>query len=505
MSVLERLHPSLHDAEFTLDDVEFAPRRLVRTAYQDIDFTTQLTKNTQLKLPLMSSPMDTVTGAEMAILMARMGGIGVIHLNFPTIEDQMKEVEKVRRYQAGFVRNPVVVGRGSTLADIRELEAHYPFRSFPVTQDGTMDTPLIGLVTQKDTELYDRPEDGERKVRDLMTPKRKLITGRAEETTERDDIRAANTLIRDKKLDTLPIVDADGKLVAMVTRSDIKKNQQNPNATMDGNKQLKVYIAVDSLPEAAFPRIDAAVAAGVSGIVIDARNMYLSNLEQARYAKSLNPEMDVIVGNFGDALAVREAMELGGDVIDAVRDGVGTGGVCSTTENTGMGRPQGSNVRDIGYELATNWIPKLGFKGLISDGGSNNSRHITVNLGLGADAVMMGSWLGGLEESPSIARWEEGIGRYSKTVRGMGSAQVIMERYAGSDSRYGLYGIPPEERFAEGISKSVPYKGPGERHIKHLFDGVRTAFQGMDAANIAELREKIYFRPALTAPTKGLS
>ncbi len=504
MSVHERLHPGLQQAEFTLDHIIAVPQELVDVNISEIDLTTQLTRRTQLHLPLISSPMDTVTGSRMAILMARMGGIGVIHLNYPTIEDQIKEVERVRRHQAGFVLNPVVISPRMTVADLFALKAEHEFSSFPVTQDGTLATPMIGLVTSRDFQLYDKSGEAEIPVSQLMTPRDSLIVASAEETIDKDDLRAANRVIKEHNKDTLPIVNANGLVVALVTRSDIIRNQQDTLATKDHNKQLKVYAAVDSLPTKAIPRIEAAIAAGVSGIVIDSRGMYRSHQSQAAYAKSLNPEVDVIVGNVVSASAVRQAMDAAGPFIDGFRVGMGTGGICTTSDTIGLGRAVGSATRDIVHELDF-WKNKYGHIGVIADGGIILPWHIIASLGLGADAVMMGSGLAGLEESPSTEKWDENLQRYSKSVRGMGSPEVIMQRFAGSVSRYDLYGLPPDERFAEGVSKSIPYKGPGEKYLRHLFAGVRSGFQGINAADIPNLRHKIYFVPRLVAPTKGMS
>jgi IMP dehydrogenase len=503
-SILKRLHPSLQTTEFTLDSIIAAPQQLVNVQINQIDLTTHLTRRTTLQLPIISSPMDTVTGHKMAILMARLGGIGVIHQNYPTIEDQMKEVEKVRRYEAGFVKNPIVISLNATLADVRTLELQYGFSSFPVTKDGTLNTPLVGLITNKDTQLYDHPEDGKRLVRELMTPREKLIVGQASVTTKKDNIRAANKIIRERKLDTLPIVDKNDLVVALVTRSDMLKNQHDTLATKDANKQLKVYVAVDSLPQKAFLRVEAAVAAGASGIVIDSRGMYLSHLETAKFAKKLNPELDVIVGNVVDGAAVKEAMEQGGRYIDAFRMGMGTGDICITSEQLGLGRAAGSATRDVVAALAP-FRRRYGHVGVIVDGGIKIPWHIIASLGLGADAVMMGTELAGLDESPSVEQWDPEMQRQAKTVRGMGSQEVIMERFGGGGvSRYDLYDIVPEERFVEGISKKVPFKGSGERFVKRLFAGVKSGFQGLNSQNVEQLRQKIYFLPRVVATTKGL-
>lgn len=504
MSVRERLHPSLQDTEFSLDSIIAAPQELVDVQLSAIDLTTRLTKRTTLHLPIMSSPMDTVTGHRMAILMARLGGIGVIHLNYPSIDAQMREVEKVRRFEAGFVMEPVVVSQYATLADIRCLENQYPFRSFPVTEDGTLASKLAGLVTQKDTELYDKKGDLNKRVLDLMTPREQLVVARASETLDKGDVRAANALIRSHKLDTLPIVDGEDRVVALVTRSDMLKNQQDTAATKDGNKQLKVYVAVDSRAERAQPRIEAAVAAGAAGIVIDSRGMYLEHLDIAAFAKSLSQDLDVIVGNVVTASVVREALEKGGKFIDGFRVGMGTGEICITSERLGLGRGMGSALRDI-RDVVDLYSDRLGHIGVIADGGIKIPWHIASAVGLGADAVMMGTELAGLDESPTVERWDPESKRQAKTVRGMGSQEVILERSGAGESRYGLYGIPPEERFAEGISKLVPFKGGGERFINNLLAGVRSTYQGLNARNTNELREKIFFYPRIVAVTKGMS
>ncbi|MFH0937326.1 MAG: IMP dehydrogenase [Candidatus Daviesbacteria bacterium] len=479
-----KLHQSLLDSEFTLDDIVFPPLEIPNFEWKDVDLTTKLTKNLTLKSPLMSSPMDTVTGSEMAILMALLGGIGVIHYNFPTLEDQIREVEKVRRFEAGFVLNPVVLNKNATVGTVFEAADKNGFFSYPITLDGTLKTPMIGFVTRRDVRYQ---EDLGKSVLEVMTPKAKLIVAHKRNTLDKNDIRAANKIIRDHNLDTLPIVDDQFRVVALVTDSDLSKDEKYPVATKDQNQQLKVLVAVESRLKTAQERIMAAKAAGASGIVVDARNIFQDHLEIAKWSKKHAPDLEVILGNVVTKEVVVEAMKYVGKFIDAFRIGMGTGETCVTTESLGLGRSLGSAV----YEVAQALIPfkkKFGHIGLIADGGIKTPHHIVGALMLGSDCAMMGSELAGLEESPIRAEYNSERQQMIKTVRGMGSVEAIREK-AGAN-RYMVTETAALDRFPEGIKKTIAYKGAGEPYLKMLIAGIRQAFHGLGYKNIGQLQTK---------------
>lgn len=493
-----RLHLSLQQSEFTLDDVSFAPEKIPNFEVKEVDLTTRLTERITLKSPLISSPMDTVTGYRMATLLALHGGIGVIHFNYPAIEDQMREVERVRRYEAGFVRNPVVVGPDATVGTINNLGEKNGFFSYPITADGTLEGLLIGIVTHRDIRFLEDPNVG---VVDIMTYRDKLVVARKEETLDKGDIKAANQILRACKLDTLPIVDEDGRVVALVTDSDLEKDKKFPLATKDENKQLKVLVAVESRFGSARERIIAARDFGASGIVVDSRNIFADHLKIAEFTKKEAPELDVILGNVVTTGVIRQVMEEAGGYIDGFRVGIGTGEVCITTESLGIGRTMGSSIHAV-EEALRYYQETLGRHiGIIADGGIKSPSHIVAAMILGADAVMMGSELAGLDESPIPAHWDSDRVMLVKRVRGMGSAAAISER-AGA-SRYGLPIDPLYGRVAEGTEKIIPYKGPGGPVLTSLFSGIRQSMHGLGMRSVEELHNQGTIIPYKRSLSKG--
>lgn len=486
----------LQENEFTLDDIIFPPCKIPDFSWREVDLTTQLTKRLTLKLLLMSSPMDTVTGSNMATLLALVGGIGVLHYNYPTIYDQMDDAKKTREFEAGFVKNPILLGPDATVGTVFKQAEINGFFSYPITQDGTKETPMIGMVTSRDLRYLENPKV---LITEVMTPLERLITARREDTYDKKNIRAANKILRQHKLDTLPIVDQDNKIVALVTDSDLAKDKKYPLATKDENKQLKVLVAVESFLDAAKDRIMAARDVGVSGIVVDARNIYKDHLEIAKFAKKNAPELDVILGNVVEAEVIKRVMEEVGSCVDAFRVGIGTGEVCSTTESLGFGRALGSAIRDTSEALKS-YQSKYGHIGLIADGGIKSPAHVIGALMLGANVPMMGTALGGLEESAAQRRYDEERGMF-KRIRGMGSFNAIQER-AGSH-RYNLARNPQENRFPEGIEKDVSYKGPGEPVLEMFFNGVRQAMNGLGHRDIEELQRDGVIRHYIRAASKG--
>lgn len=492
------LHPDLRYSEFNLDEIAFPPRKIPDFYWKSADLTTWATRNIKLKgIPLVSSPMDTVTGAKMAILLALSGAIGVIHYNFPTIEDQMREVEKVRRHEAGFIKNPLVLSKNATVKDVFLKAEKNGFFSYPVTEDGTLETRLVGIVTRRDVRYR---EDMETEVSLVMTPHtadKPLVVG-LKEIVESNDIRAANKLIRENNLDTLPIVDDDFKVVALVTDSDLRKNDKHPLATKDDNKQLKVLIAVESFFEKAKERIAMAASFEASGIVVDSRNIFADHKKIAKFTKKEFPQLEVVVGNVVTAQVAQNVLEEYGESVDALRVGMGGGNVCETTERLGLGRMLGSAIRDVA-EVRDLYRRRVGNISLWIDGGVVWPRHFIGGFILGADCAMMGTQLGGLEESPGEKSLNQ-KGSMVKKVRGMGSAEAIQERQGAS--RYGFSEVDLEDRYPEGTSKEVSYKGDGEAQLRSLKSGIKQAMNGLGCRDIKELRRDGYIVGWHVAPSK---
>lgn len=492
-----KLHLDLLQHPFTLDSVIFPVLKIPGIELSAIDLTTQLTPRITLKIPLVSSPMDTVTGSEMAILMASQGGIGVIHFNYPTIEDQMREVEKVRRFAAGFIKDPVVLPQTATVGDVFAQAKIYGFHTYPVTIDGTLNTPLVGIITHHDVRYL---TDMKQPIVQVMTPADKLITAPRKTTLDKNDIATANQILKKYNLETLPIIDTQKRIVALVTDRDISKTEQYPLATKDGNKQYKVLVAVESRLELAEERIIAARDSGASGIVVDARNLYQDHLKIAKFTRKQAPELDIIIGNVVMPETVKMVMEEIGDCVDAFRVGIGTGEVCTTTEELGIGRALGTAVYEIDQVLRP-YHKKYGPIGLIADGGIKSSKHIVAAMMLGASSVMMGSGLAGFDESPARKEFSSKQGMMVAKVRGMGSAEVINERAGGN--RYMLQNSALRDRIPEGIEKTTAYKGEGADQIRRMMNGIRQTMHGLGHANFQQLYQDAYLEPILKAESKG--
>ncbi len=490
------IHPSLLNSEFSLDEIVFPPRKVPSFEVSQVSITTKLTKRTTLNTPILSSPMDTVTEHRMATLMAIMGGIGVIHYNFPSIEAQMSHVEKTRRFEAGFITKPIVLGKDVLVSDVYKAAEVNGFYTYPITEDGTLNSRLIGIVTRRDIRYC---EDPKTPVSKLMTPKERLVVAHRKDTLDKNDINQANKILRKHNLDSLPIVDNDFKIIALVTDSDLRKNENHPNATKDDNKQLKVFVAVESRLSQAKERITQAAQLKVSGIVVDARNIFEDHIEIAKFTKKEFPQLDVILGNLVTVDVLHQVMKEAGKYIDAFRVGIGTGEICTTTESLGLGRNMGSSLFQLAQALKP-YKKKFGQIGLIADGGIKSPHHIVGALTLGADAVMMGSELAGLDESPYEAYWDDDKAMTVKKVRGMGSAAAIAQR-AGSN-RY-MLGQELADRFPEGIEKTIPYKGSGQKYLPKLITGIKQAMHGLGFKDIRELQEEGYIVPWRRAASKG--
>ena len=450
----------------TYDDIIILPG-YIDFLPDEVSLTTKLTRNITLRRPFVSSPMDTVTESKMAIYMALLGGIGIIHNN-NTIEEQVEEVKKVKRFENGFIFDPVVLSPEHTIYDIDKIKEKYGFSGIPITEDGTLNSRLVGIVTNRD---IDFEEDRSKKLREVMTTN--LIVA-----PYGISLREANKILREKKIGKLPIVDKDFRLVALVCRTDIKTNEEYPLATKDGNKQLMVGASI-STHKTAYERLEALVSAGVDVVVIDAaQGNSIFQIELIKYIKSKYKDLEVIAGNVVTKYQAKNLIEAGAD---ALRVGMGSGSICITQDVVAVGRAQATAVYKVAEYAKDYGVP------IIADGGISNTGHIAKALSLGASTVMMGSMLAGTQEAPGDYFYDENGVRLKK-YRGMASIEA-MEKRGGE--RYYLYhkeGV----KVPQGVSGAVVDKGSLNQLIPYLEKGVKLAFQDIGVKDIPTLHEYLY-------------
>jgi len=493
---MAKLHPDLQNKEFWYKDITLIPNKLPDFERDGVDLTTNFTKKIILKTPLVAAPMDTVCESEMAILMALFGGIGVIHYNFLNIEEQIKEAEIVKRFEAGFVFKPIVLSPQNNIGDVYKIAKKYEFFSIPLTEDGTLNSKLVGIVTHRDVRYRN---DMETKLAKIMTSKERLVVASKKDTVDKNDLSLANKILKEKNLDTLPIIDEENRIIALVTDSDMKKNVMYPLATKNDNKQLRVFIAVESRLESAKERIKKGAQVGIDGIVIDASVVFKEQLEIAKWVKKNLPEIDVVLGNVDSAEMVRKIITEVSEYCDAIKVGIGPGAACITQEELGTGRAQASAVLECSQE-AKRLEAKYGFFPIIADGGiritdSPNQDvakpgDIAKALALGAQTAMMGSLLAGLDESPGEKEFNYEENRMIKKYRGMGSFEAMEKRGA---LRYGIENA--KLKVAEGRVIKVPYRGSGYDFLPRLIAGIKQSFQKQGFRNIKELQENADIRP----------
>ncbi|MGY0234716.1 IMP dehydrogenase [Longispora urticae] len=451
----------------TFDDVLLLP------AEADIEpgstrTTTRLTKNITLEIPLVSSAMDTVTEARMAIAMARNGGIGVLHRNL-SVEDQATQVDLVKRSESGMITNPVTCQPNDTLRDVDALCAKFRISGVPVIDaDGT----LVGIVTNRDMRFV---TDGATPVREIMT-KMPLVT--APVGVSKDDALA---LLRQHKIEKLPLVDGTGKLRGLITVKDFTKSEQFPNATKDDAGRLRVAAAV-GVGEDGYKRARALVDAGVDVIMVDVAHGHSRHLLDMIKLLKKETSVDVVGGNiatYAGALAIAEAGA------DAVKVGVGPGSICTTRVVAGVGAPQVTAIMDAARACRPLGVPVIG------DGGMQYSGDIAKAIVAGADTVMLGSLLAGCEESPGELIFING--KQFKSYRGMGSLGAMQsrgDRRSYSKDRYFQQDVSEDRLVPEGIEGQVPYRGPLSAVAHQLVGGLGQALFYCGADSISELQRR---------------
>lgn len=453
----------------TYDDVLLIP------AYSEVlpkgvELKTKFSRNIELNVPFVTAAMDTVTESSMAIAIAREGGIGVIHKNM-TIEEQARQVAIVKRAENGMIYDPVTIRRGSTVRDALAMMAEYHIGGIPVVDD---EKHLVGIVTNRDLR-FERRFD--KTIDEVMTHEN-LVT-----THQQTDLTAAAQILQENKIEKLPVVDKDNRLVGLITYKDITKAKDKPMACKDEKGRLRVAAGVGVTVDT-MERASALMEAGVDAIVIDTAHGHSQGvIGKLRDVKTAFPNLDVVVGNIATGEAAKFLVENGAD---AVKVGIGPGSICTTRVVAGVGVPQLSAIYDVYSALKSTDVP------LIADGGLRYSGDVVKALAAGGSSVMVGSLVAGTEESPGDTIIFNG--RKFKSYRGMGSLEA-MEQKNGSRDRYFQGDISDNKKLVpEGIAGRVPYKGTVQEVIYQLVGGLRSGMGYCGAASIEKLHNARFTR-----------
>ncbi|MCK9408822.1 MAG: IMP dehydrogenase [Bacteriovoracaceae bacterium] len=448
----------------TYDDVLLVPAKS-SVLPREVDVSTRLTKNIRLNIPLLSAAMDTVTESEMAIALAREGGIGIIHKNL-TIERQAEEVDKVKRSESGMIMNPVTLTADKTVGDVLDLMTKFSVSGIPIVADGK----LVGILTNRDLRFQ---PNRSLKVADVMTSTH-LITAPIGTTLEE-----AEVILQKHKIEKLPVVDKAGKLKGLITFKDIQKKKRFPNACKDRHGRLRVGAAVGVTADT-LERVDALVKAGADVVIIDTAHGHSKGVIEMLKKVKLKYSIDVIAGNVGTAEAARDLITAGAD---CVKVGIGPGSICTTRVVAGVGVPQVTAIMECAAAARKYGVP------IIADGGIKQTGDIAKAIAAGADCVMIGGMFAGLQESPGEKVLYEG--RTYKLYRGMGSIDAMKE---GSKDRYFQDVEDDVQKLVpEGIEGRVPFKGELSTTVYQMVGGLRAAMGYCGAENVAALQERAKF------------
>ncbi len=450
----------------TFDDVLLIPA-YSEVLPREVSTATRFSRNVQLHTPVVSAAMDTVTEAAMAIAMARAGGIGVIHKNM-SIAEQAAQVRKVKRAENGMIYDPITIGKDNTVGDALQLMKENRIGGIPVV---TAEGILIGIVTNRDLRFQ---RNMSRPIEEVMT-KDNLIT------THNPDLQTASDILLQNKIEKLPVVDDRGRLVGLLTYKDITKVQANPNAAKDAKGRLRVAAGV-GVTFNTMERVAALYEAQVDAIAIDTAHGHSKGvIDMLKRVKKEYPDLDVVVGNIATGDAARMLVDAGAD---GVKVGIGPGSICTTRVIAGVGVPQLSAIYDVSKAIAGSGVP------VIADGGLRYSGDIVKALAAGADAVMAGSLLAGVEESPGETIIYNG--RKFKSYRGMGSLEAMQQ---GSKDRYFQDTEDDVKKLVpEGIAARVPYKGTLAEVVYQMIGGLRAGMGYCGAKDIETLKKARFIR-----------
>lgn len=450
---------------YTYDDIQLLPGRVpAGLEVGGVDLASRVTRNIRVRVPIVSSPMDTVTEHRMAIAVAQVGGIGVIHNN-NEIAEQVEEVLRVKRFRNGFIVDPVALGPNSVIAEVDAIKEKYGFSTVVVTSTGKPGGVVLGLVTSRDTDFL--TERDSIKLRDVMTKMSDLIVG-----VEPISLKEAQGVLNKAKKGKLPIVNQNNELVALVSRKDSAQAKEWPNCTESSNYQIAVGASVSTRPcdEA---RAKALVEAGCDMIVVDSSQGWSCfQVDFIKRFKAEFPATDLLAGNVVTCQQAKALLEAGAD---GLRVGMGSGSICTTQEVCAVGRAQATAVFHT-----SKFAKKIFDVPVVADGGIQTSGHIVKALALGASAVMVGSMFGGTEEAPGQYFFRDGI--RMKVYRGMGSLEAMQRR---SGERYFAEG--QSVKVAQGVSGAVTDKGSVRSLIPHVMKGVQKGLLNLGVENLAQL------------------
>ena len=452
----------------TFDDVLLLPA-YSKVLPSEVELTTQLTRDIVLNIPLMSAAMDTVTESRLAIALAQEGGIGIVHKNMP-LEDQAREVRAVKKFESGIIRDPVTIGPGATLGDLRKLTSEQQISGVPVVEG----TNLLGIVTSRDIRFENRMEA---KVKDVMTSRDRLITAREDASFE-----SITELLQSHRIEKVLLVNDDFELKGMVTVKDITKAQAYPNACKDALGQLRTGASVGTSDETD-ERVAALVEAGADIIVVDTAHGHSQRvLDRISWIKQKYPDVPILGGNVATRDGARALIDAG---VDAIKVGIGPGSICTTRVISGIGVPQITAIAEVAAESNGDAVP------IVADGGVRFSGDIAKAVCAGANVVMVGALLAGTDEAPGDVELYQG--RTYKSYRGMGSLGAMAEQHGSSDR----YFQEPENDLGklvpEGVEGRVPYRGPVGPVVHQLMGGLRASMGYTGSETIEVMRKEPEF------------